>query len=105
MTVTQPTLDFAGPGRHHGAASHDTERAAAAPDRSDLRRRVLDAFMAAGLSGLTDEEASVSAGIARPHSSATRRAELMKRGYPIVDSGRRRATSSGKSAIVWMYEP
>jgi hypothetical protein len=65
---------------------------------------VLDAFKAAGPVGLTDEQCARAAGIERPHSAATRRAELQARGAPIYKTSLRRPTSSGKSAIVWRYE-
>lgn len=102
MSADQLDL-LAGPGRHHGAASHDTEVAAASTDRGTMRERVLGVIRDAGPRGSTDEETSVRAHIARPHSAATRRAELQKLGFPIVDSGARRATSSGKSAVVWCW--
>lgn len=101
MTPDQLTL-LAGPGQHHGIQSHDTEVAAAASDRTTLRERVLEVYRNAGPRGLSDYEASVRAGIARPHSAGTRREELIRRGYRIVDSGQRRPTDSGRMAIVWV---
>jgi len=97
------TLDLWGSGKVH-ADAHDSESEAAAPDRSALRRRVLEVLRNAGPKGSTDEETSVRAHIARSHSAATRRLELMERGYPIRDSGNRRATSSGRSAVVWVWD-
>lgn len=50
--------------------------------------------------GLTDQELSLAAN--RPKDSiAPRRVNLMHKGF-VVDSGKRRATRSGHSAIVWV---
>ena len=106
MTAAAQTLwdDLTGAGRHHRDA-HDTEMVSASDDRTHLRARVLEAFKAAGEEGLSDYECSVRCGIARPHSAATRRAELQERGFPIVKTDQRRPTDSGKPATVWRYQP
>lgn len=51
------------------------------------------------LGSATDYELSVHCGILRS-SASKRRQELMDLGY-VVDTGRRRATDTGSSAIVW----
>lgn len=94
--------DLFGSGKVHSYA-HDTESESAKPDRSRLRQRVLDVFRNAGPGGLTDEQAAARAGILRSHSAATRRAELMERGYPIRKTTRRGRTASGKTAIIWAF--
>jgi hypothetical protein len=86
-----------------GFQDTDTSRAAAreADDFArPLKDRVLKEISSAGPTGLTADEAS-----RRVHNSILsvrpRVAELKKSGV-IVDSGRRRANSSGRRAIVWM---
>ncbi len=99
-----PTLfeDLTGGGRHH-RNDHDTSLEAAKTDRTTLRERVLEAYRLAGPRGLTDDDCATRAAIAYRHSAATRRKELQERGFPIVDSGRRRPTPSGRSSIVWTF--
>lgn len=65
------------------------------------KRAVLLALYAAGEHGLTDYDASVRCGIARPHAAATRRKALERAGL-VKDSGRERATDSGRNAAVWV---
>lgn len=92
-------------GRHHREAT-DTEAAAAtkvAPRSGTLRRRVLDAIAAAGDFGLTDWQIHETLGC-RLYSAAPRRGELVRDGW-VQDSGRRRETDSGTSAIVWVLTP
>lgn len=93
-------------GRWH-AGGTDTERAAAlaiAPKIGTQREKVLTAYKRAGEAGLTDEEASVMARIRFAHVCGTRREELIAAGFPIVDSGFRRLTTSMRPAIVWILK-
>jgi hypothetical protein len=91
-------------GRHHKDGS-DTERIAAArvmPRSGSQRLAVLDALREKGVHGATDYELWHGFGIgARPHVPGTRREELIADGWPIVDSGQRRATDTGSPATVW----
>lgn len=65
------------------------------------KRAVLLALYAAGEHGLTDYDASVRCGIARPHVAGTRRKVLERAGL-VADSGRERATDTGRNAAVWV---
>lgn len=91
--------------QHSGEPPHqrgsDTSAAAAAaitPHVGTLLATVLDAFHGA-THGLTDEECQrlleLEGSTQRP-----RRVELVRRGL-VVDSGTRRRTSAGRSAVVW----
>lgn len=90
-------------GQHHVDGS-DTEVQAAASVRkpaSKLRRQVLEALARAGDDGLTDFELARNLKHPIRHSPGTRREELIEGGWPIVDTGRRRPTDTGRQAIVW----
>ena len=78
------------------ADAADLARAGAATQRD----RVLAAIRGAGEAGLTDEELQQGLEL---HGSTERprRIELVERGL-IQDSGRRRATSTGRQAAVWV---
>lgn len=80
--------------------AHETELDAAGralPRSGTQRRKVYDYLVSSG--GATDEEVQIALGI--NHNSQTpRRLELVEAGL-VVDSGQRRATISGASAIVW----
>lgn len=105
MTDQASLFDDA-PGRMH-REPHDTEVASAIsqrPHSGALRAKVHAEFVAAGDTGRTDYENAVALGMFR-HSAGTRREELIKRGAPIVDSGRRRPTDTGRPAIVWVLQP
>lgn len=94
-------------GRVH-ANGQDTERAAAlrvTPRSGSQRARVLAALHSRNVHGATDYELWHYEGIgARPHVPGTRREELIRDGWPIVDSGHRRRTDTGAQAIVWRLE-
>jgi hypothetical protein len=62
-----------------------------------MLRAVLTHFGAAS-DGLTDDE--LIAGMGRPNTVRPRRVDLVRLGY-IRDSGRTRATASGRDAVVW----
>mgnify|MGYP005855329159 CR=1 FL=1 len=81
----------------------DTEIEAArlvAPQAGTWRSRVLEAIAAAGEVGMTDWELHERLGGAL-YTVAPRRAELVRMGW-LADSGRRRSTNTGRSAIVWV---
>jgi hypothetical protein len=95
-------------GRYH-ANGADTELAAAvaaAPRAGTARARVLEELRRLGAEGATDFELNEMLLPGRRSVSAgTRRAELIRDGWPIVDSGRRRQTDTSTPAIVWMLDP
>jgi hypothetical protein len=100
-----PNPDADDLGAFHGpqAGAPETERLAAIavyPRTGTSRRRVLDAIRAAGDAGRTDEELSIELRL-RWRSTAPRRNELLNGGW-IVDSHRRRRTTSGATAAVWV---
>lgn len=65
-----------------------------------LRARVLEYLRARGQAGATDCE--MQAALQMRHQTQTpRRRELVLAGL-VVDSGRKRATDSGRSATVWV---
>ena len=68
-----------------------------------LRFRVLQALLAAGCTGHTDQELQEGLGM-DPSTERPRRVELMDRGL-ICDSGETRRTRSGRRAVVWVAVP
>ena len=64
----------------------------------DLHRSVWKHINSVG--GATDEEATEALAL-RPNTYRPRRVELMEQGY-VKDSGQRRHTASGRSAVVWI---
>lgn len=80
----------------------DTSREAAesiALSLHPLQQKVYSALLAAGASGMTDDELEVVVGVSHQTVSARRR-ELVLAGR-LRDSGVRRATRSGRHAVVW----
>ena len=94
-------------GRYHHDGP-DTERISAglvAPRSGSQRAAVLERLRNVGVDGSTDYEMYALGGIgARPHVPGTRREELIRDGWPITDSGRRRQTDTGHPAIVWVLD-
>jgi hypothetical protein len=91
-------------------ASHrdagDTESGAALaqlPKSGTDRRKVLNFIGEQGERGATDEELSLGIPL-RLYTAAPRRNELRDGGW-VVDSGRRRPTTTGTAAIVWVLSP
>lgn len=85
------------------AGAPETSRLAAdriAGHARTLRARVLAFIMQQGAHGATDDEAEAVLGI-KPQTYTPRRGELVALEL-VVDSGRRRPTSSGRSAVVWV---
>lgn len=76
------------------AASIAIESAAAT-----LRGQVLRAIRATA-DGLTDEQVQAACAM-NPSTQRPRRVELVRAGL-VVDSGRTRATTSGRQAVVWV---
>jgi hypothetical protein len=80
----------------------ETSRAAAEqakPGAATQRQTVLEHIEAMG--GLTDEQISDQLGIS-PNAARPRRVELVRLGL-VADSGRKRATRSGRMASVWVH--
>lgn len=97
--LSDPSINAEG-ARHRNAS--DTERAAAwavLPRSGSQRMKVLAAFAENWSTGLTDVEVASVTGM-HFQSSQPRRHELMKGGW-VVDSGERRPTGKGGTAIVW----
>ncbi|MBX3410622.1 MAG: hypothetical protein KF859_12160 [Phycisphaeraceae bacterium] len=65
-----------------------------------LRAAVLSYITEQGSHGATDDEGEAALGI-KPQTYTPRRGELVALGQ-VVDSGRRRNTSSGRAAAVWI---
>jgi hypothetical protein len=93
--------------QRRGARSTSAAAAVGALPRSGTQRaRVYEAIRTAGPGGLTDQEIAVRLAMAE-NSVRPRRLELSdppRQDLPrlIVDSGRRRQTSAGKLAAVWI---
>ena len=68
-------------------------------DTSRLRRVVYESILLSGEKGRTDEEVQDLTRM-NPSTQRPRRIELQRDGA-VYDSGRRRSTKSGRSAIVW----
>lgn len=82
----------------HGTSRPTGDRIAE-PAR-DLRARVLAHIVASGEYGSTDDEGETALTI-KPQTYTPRRRELALLGL-VRDSGRRRATESGRPAAVWV---
>ena len=79
-----------------------TSRASAlrvAPGVSTLRLQVLTFIRESGTMGATDDEMQVTLSM-DPSTQRPRRVELVRAGW-VIDSGRKRATRSGRAAVVW----
>lgn len=93
-------------GEHPHAAGSDTSAAAAksvSKVRSKtLRKKLFEHLLQTqmdGNVGLTDEEMQRQLGM-QPNTQRPRRRELVELGA-VADSGQRRKTASGRSAVVW----
>lgn len=86
----------------HNATTGTSEVAASriAGHAKDLRARVLAFIVGQGPHGATDDEGEAALGI-KPQTYTPRRGELVALGL-VVDSGRQRATASGRPAAVWI---
>lgn len=85
------------------ASTSDTSRAAAEqirPVARTIRGRVWEWFIQQGAEGGTDEQCQEALGL-KAQTQGPRRGELCRLGL-LIDSGRRRPTTSGRRAIVWM---
>jgi hypothetical protein len=90
--------------RHDAPPTSAAAAVEALPCSGTQRAKVYDAIRQAP-AGLTDQEIATTLGMAE-NSVRPRRLELsdQPKGLPrlIVDSGRRRQTSAGKQAVVWV---
>ena len=73
------------------------------PSSGSFRRNVLNAIVQADPYGMTDEEIQDRLHM-NPSTQRPRRVELVEQGW-VEDSGRRRTTQSGRSAVVWVLTP
>lgn len=71
--------------------------------RSKMRSLVFAFLVGRGAVGATDQEMQHGLGL-HANSQAPRRVELVQAGV-VKNSGRRRSTTSGHSAIVWVVRP
>ncbi len=89
------------PSHHHAPAGTSSVAAARIGPQVRTQRERVRAFIASrGPEGATDDEGEAALAM-RPQSYTPRRRELVKLGL-VVDSGRRRATASGRPAAVWV---
>lgn len=90
------------PPAHHNAPPGTSDAAArwVAPFTPNMRERVYAFILDRGQDGATDDEGEAALGI-KPQSYTPRRGELVADGR-VVDSGRRRKTTSGTPAAVWI---
>lgn len=72
------------------------------PKTGVLRLQVLG-FISSCLLGATDEEIQIGLKM-NPSTQRPRRVELVARGH-VEDSGKKRKTSSGRKAVVWIRKP
>lgn len=86
--------------RQAGPGSIDGARFAALPEPGTTRHRVLTAIWSAMPEGCTDQELEHELNLARP-TPGNRRGELVAGGW-VRDSGHRRSTDKGKTAVVWV---
>lgn len=82
-------------------AGSDTSEAAAraVTEPSRLRAQVLDFLKKRGVRGATDEE--IQAALAMPANTERPRRRELVLGKSVIDSGQRRRTMAGRSAVVW----
>jgi len=84
---------------HTSREAHRRIRPAAPSLRAQVRAFIRDR----GDNGATDQEIQDALGMS-PQTECPRRKELQQ-GEEIMDSGRKRKTRAGRSAIVWMIRP
>ncbi len=87
------------PYQRHSTTSR-TAAEKAATSANTLRAKVYEAICTAGSWGATDDELQ-SALMMNPSTQRPRRIELVKQGL-VEDSGKTRATRSGRKATVWI---
>jgi len=90
-----PDLPF----QRHSDTSRDASDSAR-PTARAVRAKIWSHIETLGFYGATDEEVQAVLGI-NPSTQRPRRVELVERGL-VVDSGRRRKTTSGRWACVWV---
>jgi hypothetical protein len=73
------------------------------PVAGRIAAQVFAAIYSAGTDGRTDEEVAAALGM-KESTTRARRVELRDAGL-VIDSGRRRRTSSGRAAAVWVCVP
>lgn len=96
------TIWDAAEGRHVARTSREARRALE-PHRSTQSGRVLAYVASRGDAGATNEQICGALGL-RVASGTARTRELVIAGL-VADSGRTRASSSGRAAIAWVATP
>lgn len=84
----------------NSTATSNAAAVAIAPNARTLRGQVYDLLVERGQHGATDEEMQTLLNM-NPSTQRPRRGELVTDGR-VADSGRTRATRSGRSAVVWV---
>lgn len=103
--LSDPDEDTPGKARTDGQQTSRDAAYAITPKTGTQRRAVLDLVAASGAGGMIHLEMEHALhGKASPSSVRTRCSELVAGGW-IMDSGERRPTPSGMSAIVWVMTP
>lgn len=90
--------------RHHHAADPDTSRlsAHAARNLAITHLELVQRALQGRPDGATGEELAAATGL-QYHEAVRRLSDLKNRGL-IEDSGRRRANTSGRPAIIWTWK-
>ena len=91
---------FSDPARSGAAGTQLAAAVAVYPGSGTARRKVLDFIGLRRDQGATDEEIEIELRM-RHQTASARRNELTADGW-IEDSGRRRPTTSGREAVVWV---
>lgn len=99
MNVMQMPLDFSAPAARESDPDTSHDAAARAALTANRGRKMALEVLRQNVGGLTDHELSELTGW-RLNSMNKRRGELRDAGL-VVDTGRRRRTPSGSTAIVW----
>jgi hypothetical protein len=84
----------------HATDTRSQAAESARPILAELQRRVLAFIVGRGEHGATDEQIAIGLKM-KPDTSRARRVELRDKGL-VLDSGRQRATQSGRAAVVWV---
>ena len=91
-------FDYRKPAHQRGSETSEAAAEAIEPTAGSLRAVVLD-WLRANPSGWTDDEMQVALNM-NPSTQRPRRIELIASGH-VYDSGKKRATRSGRNAVIW----
>lgn len=96
--MTQQTINFNAP-RVRGSQTSTDAAESIAPAVGTLQARVYEFLKSKADRGATDEEMQLGLDMS-PSTQRPRRVELVRKGL-VIDSGEKRETKSGRSAVVW----